>query len=251
MVISLNNLPETIRRRIVEASCPISTLEGLCWIRQGRTQGEGYGWVDLYNKGFAVHSLVYTILVGPRISGLTFDHLCKVKKCCSPKHPGHSTCQYFKEWKSSGYGHEFTPENTMLWRGKWKGKDKTQRNCRECNRTRSSEYWKEEGRGMPRNWRVAANFHHLGDVVVTVVAPHWQGAIRKAALAIKALPVMKGRRMNMGTFMLQEVEAPVPEQAQAEQLPIPNVDPGPAHRDISEDRGLEAMAEPPVDPPEK
>jgi hypothetical protein len=71
-----------------------------------------------------------------------------------------------------------------------------------------------------RNWRVAANFHRVGDVVVTVTSPNWQGAIRKAALVIKRLPELKGRRLNMGTFMLQEVEGPAPVQEVTEQLSL-------------------------------
>ncbi len=72
-----------------------------------------------------------------------------------------------------------------------------------------------------RTWRVAANFTRVGDVVVTVQSPNWQSAIRKAALVIKRLPEMKGRRLNMATFMLQEVEAPVVVAGQpSEQLPL-------------------------------
>ena len=74
---------------------------------------------------------------------------------------------------------------------------------------------------MARYWRVAANFTRIGDVVVTVVSPNWPSAIRKAALEIKRLPVMKGRRLNAASFMLAEVEAPVPaEQQPSEQLSL-------------------------------
>jgi len=74
-----------------------------------------------------------------------------------------------------------------------------------------------------RNWRVAANFHRVGDVVVTVTSPNWQGAIRKAALVIKRLPELKGRRLNTGTFMLQEVEAQQQVTEPSEQLVLPNL----------------------------
>lgn len=72
-----------------------------------------------------------------------------------------------------------------------------------------------------RYWRVAANFHRIGDVVVTVTSPNWQGAIRKAAIALKRLPVMKGKRMNSASFMLAEVEAPVIPTTEPSQLVLP------------------------------
>jgi hypothetical protein len=73
-----------------------------------------------------------------------------------------------------------------------------------------------------RYWRIAANFHTIGDVVVTVPALNWQGAIRKAALAIKRLPELKGRRLKAASFMMQEVEAPVQATEASEQLPLPS-----------------------------
>jgi len=71
-----------------------------------------------------------------------------------------------------------------------------------------------------RTWRVASNFHRVGDLIVTVQAPNWTAAIRKAALAIKKLPVMKGKRLNMGTFMLQEVEGALVSEQPSEQIPL-------------------------------
>jgi hypothetical protein len=71
-----------------------------------------------------------------------------------------------------------------------------------------------------RTWRIAANFHRVGDIVVTVEAPNWQASIRKAALVIKKLPVMKGKRLNMGSFMLQEIEASPVQTEASEQLPL-------------------------------
>ena len=72
-----------------------------------------------------------------------------------------------------------------------------------------------------RSWRIAANFHRVGDVVVSVESPNWQSAIRKAALVIKKLPVMKGKRLNMGSFMLQEIEASPVQTEASEQLQLP------------------------------
>jgi hypothetical protein len=68
-----------------------------------------------------------------------------------------------------------------------------------------------------RQWRVSGNFHRVGEVAVIVHSPNWQGALRKGALAIKANPSLKGRRLNSGIFTVNEqydtVEAITGEQA--------------------------------------
>lgn len=75
---------------------------------------------------------------------------------------------------------------------------------------------------MARSWRIVGAFHHVGEVVVIVTAPNWQGAIRKGALAIKGLPQLKGRRITVGSFSIQEVETVpvVADPTQASLLPI-------------------------------
>jgi len=70
-----------------------------------------------------------------------------------------------------------------------------------------------------RYWRVAGNFHTIGEVVKVVSAPNWQGGLRKGALAIKGDPRLKGRRISMASFTVQEAEA-LSEVAPAEQLPM-------------------------------
>lgn len=70
-----------------------------------------------------------------------------------------------------------------------------------------------------RNWRVTANFHRVGELVVIVSAPNWQGGLRKAALAIKKLPEMQGRRMKAGAFTIVET-LDAPTTVAAEQLPL-------------------------------
>lgn len=76
-----------------------------------------------------------------------------------------------------------------------------------------------------RAWRVVGGFHNVGEVVVIVTAPNWQGGLRKGALAIKALPQLKGRRITVGSFTIQETESvPVvadPVQLNLEPTPIP------------------------------
>lgn len=70
-----------------------------------------------------------------------------------------------------------------------------------------------------RYWRVVSNFHSVGEVVVFVQAPNWVGGLRKGALAVKKHPSMKGRRITVGAFTVQEI-ADIPTAVLAEQLPL-------------------------------
>jgi len=100
-----------------------------------------------------------------------------------------------------------------------------------------------------RRWRVAGTFHRLGEIAVIVEAMNWQGALRKGALAIKKVDLLKGRRLTSGMFTLQihgnapeaitgvqdslpsseveqvanqAVEAPVAQESLSEDLSIPD-----------------------------
>ena len=72
---------------------------------------------------------------------------------------------------------------------------------------------------MARAWRIVGNFHSVGEVVVFAEAPNWQGALRKGALALKRDPKLKGRRITVGAFTVQEI-ADIPTAVMAEQLPL-------------------------------
>lgn len=100
-----------------------------------------------------------------------------------------------------------------------------------------------------RNWRVAGTFHRIGEIAVIVEAMNWQGALRKGALAIKKVDLLKGRRLTSGMFTLQlhgnapepitgpqssfpgsvveqvpteAVEAPIAQESLSEDLTIPD-----------------------------
>lgn len=62
---------------------------------------------------------------------------------------------------------------------------------------------------MPRYWLVRSNFHTIGEVVKCVQAPNWQGGLRKAALAIKGDQRLKGRKIKVASFTLQETTGEV------------------------------------------
>jgi hypothetical protein len=56
-----------------------------CWLWQGAIS-TGYGHMRNRNGSNLVHRIVYELLVGPIPSHLEIDHLCRVRRCCNPKH---------------------------------------------------------------------------------------------------------------------------------------------------------------------
>lgn len=60
--------------------------ENGCWIWQGATLPNGYGWKRTGQKTGPVHRAYYEHYVGPIPKGLTIDHLCEVKLCVNPEH---------------------------------------------------------------------------------------------------------------------------------------------------------------------
>lgn len=57
---------------------------------------------------------------------------------------------------------------------------------------------------MPRYWRIVSNFHTIGEVIKIVQAPNWQGGMRKGVLAVKADARLKGKKIVVASFTLQE-----------------------------------------------
>jgi len=73
---------------------------------------------------------------------------------------------------------------------------------------------------MVPTWRIIGSFHTIGDVLTTVQAPNWQGALRKGALALKRTPQLKGRKIKAASFMIMRLaeEDLATAPTQAEQL---------------------------------
>lgn len=153
----LDRLPNRIRNKIVEAPCPIDGLEGDCWLWQGHTY-QGYGSVTYDYRSRKVHVLVFELLIGQRIIGLTLDHLCRVRRCCNPQHLEQVTCKV-NILRGVGlaavnavkthckYGHALTPENTAVFKGPHHGRiEAIERSCRICNRRRYKEWYKRDKR---------------------------------------------------------------------------------------------------------
>lgn len=112
-----------------------------CWLWTGATTRGGYGHIKIDGQMQRAHRVAYELAgqVIPR--GFDVDHLCRTRLCVNPAHlepvtrrqniirgvgptARHSRQTHCKR------GHEFTPENTLAYRG-W-------RVCRACQRARQS-----------------------------------------------------------------------------------------------------------------
>ncbi len=123
-----------------------------CWLWTGAITGTGYGWYchPVTKQGYKAHRYAYELWVGPIPTGMTLDHLCRVRHCVKPTHLEPVT---MRENISRGTappalhakathcinGHEYTPENTYSYKQK-------RRQCRSCRREqqRASERRKKE-----------------------------------------------------------------------------------------------------------
>lgn len=101
---------------------------GPCWIwRNGTAKGYGRFYVD--GKKVLAHRFCYELLARPIPSGLELDHLCSVRRCVNPAHlepvthrvNQHRGTPFIAAQTAQTHcvrNHEFTPENTRIYRGK-------------------------------------------------------------------------------------------------------------------------------------
>jgi len=136
--------------RFLRLMGPVPEDDG-CWEYQG-TKSKGYGLFGVQVqpgvwKSVKAHRFSYEAFVGPIPDGLHLDHLCRNPSCCRPDHlepvtnrenglRGISPAAAHAVQTHCKYGHEYTPENTMVTAGDhgfpW-------RECRTCYRDRARE----------------------------------------------------------------------------------------------------------------
>ena len=100
---------------------------------------DGYGRIRANGSRPYAHRFLYEQWVGTVPEGLQIDHLCRNRACMNPMHVEVVTCKVNIQRGNTGKtkrqpkthclrGHEFTPENTYIYRGG--------RYCRACARAR-------------------------------------------------------------------------------------------------------------------
>lgn len=64
--------------------------DGQCWLWAGTINPAGYGIFSMKVEGrlrqFRAHRMAYEHWIGPILTDLTLDHLCRTRSCCNPAH---------------------------------------------------------------------------------------------------------------------------------------------------------------------
>lgn len=103
----------------------------VCWIWRGSLDSYGYGTFCYGAVVWKAHRVAYELLVGWLDPELTIDHLCRNPWCVRPDHlepvtSGENSRRRSATKTHCRHGHEFTQENTHMYRGG--------RICRTCKR---------------------------------------------------------------------------------------------------------------------
>lgn len=119
--------------------------ETWCWEWTGKLIWNGYGVFRAHGIVRVVHRYTYERFIGPIPEGLVLDHLCRNRKCCNPWHVepctrgenvlrGETITAKNRDKTHCKRGHEFTPENTYIYKTKSEGG--SERCCVACHRLR-------------------------------------------------------------------------------------------------------------------
>lgn len=120
--------------------------ESECWNFTGNINPDGYGrysYTNLDGEYITVpaHRLSFSLFKGELIAGLVIDHECRNRACVNPSHLRQVTRKINAIENNSGTAyqnsikthcpkeHEYTKENTITIRGRW-------RKCRICEQQR-------------------------------------------------------------------------------------------------------------------
>ena len=124
-----------------------------CWLWEGGLDGKGYGTFLIslpVRHNVRAHRFSYELHKGAIPAELELDHLCRNKVCVNPDHLEPVTheenmrrCPELGKWSRAHithcpHGHEYSDENTYMWRN--------MRHCRECNRITNRERARELAR---------------------------------------------------------------------------------------------------------
>jgi len=133
-------LSERLRKKI-------TIQENDCWLWVGAVGTHGYGVAYYNNKVDVAHRIIYKIIIGFIPIFYELHHKCCNKQCVNPNH-----LEITKRKTHEGNfasinaqkthcinGHEFTSENTAIYRN---GK---KRQCRTCVRERAKEFHLKSG----------------------------------------------------------------------------------------------------------
>ena len=57
-----------------------------CWLWSAAQGGHGYGQINVNGRPEKAHRIAYRMYVGEIPTGLSIDHLCRVRLCVNPEH---------------------------------------------------------------------------------------------------------------------------------------------------------------------